>query len=97
MEYKINRAVVIKQLSLPAASWLGSESPYSQTVTGLGTTANSKVDIQIDAAAYNTMVDSGTGAIYVANDNGTITAYALGDKPTADITLQVAISEVVKG
>ena len=97
MEYKINRAVVIKQLSLPAASWLGSESPYSQTVTGLGTTANSKVDIQIDTAAYNTMVDSGTGAIYVANDNGTITAYALGDKPTADITLQVAISEVVKG
>ena len=97
MEYKINRAVVIKQLSLPAASWLGSESPYSQTVTGLGTTANSKVDIQIDTAAYNTMVDSGTGAIYVANDNGTITAYALGDKPTADITVQVAISEVVKG
>lgn len=97
MEYKINRAVVIKQLSLPAASWLGSESPYSQTVTGLGTTANSKVDIQIDTTAYNTMVDSGTGAIYVANDNGTITAYALGDKPTADITVQVAISEVVTG
>ena len=55
------------------------------------------MDIQIDNAAYNTMVDSGTGAIYVANDNGTITAYALGDKPTSDITVQVAISEVVKG
>ena len=97
MEYKINKAVIIKQLSLPAASWIGSESPYSQVITGLGTTANSKVDVQIDAAAYNTMVDSGTGAIYIANNNGIITVYALGEKPGTDITVQVSIVEVVTG
>lgn len=94
MEYKINRAVVIKQLSLPAASWLGSESPYSQTVTGLGTTANSKVDIQMDATALGVLIDSGTSAIWMENNNGTITAKCIGDKPNADMTVQVTITEV---
>ena len=97
MEYKINRTFVVKQITLPAASWMGAESPYSQTISGLGTTASSKIDLQIDSAAYGIMLDSGTGAIFVANENGSIVAYALGDKPNADLTLQATISEVVTG
>jgi hypothetical protein len=97
MEYKINRAVVIKQLSLPAASWLGSESPYSQTVTGLGTTANSKVDIQMDATALGVILDSGTSALWIENNNGTLTAKAMGEKPNADMAVQVMITEIING
>lgn len=93
MEYKINRAVVIKQLSLPAASWTGS-GPYTQTVTITGITVNSKVDIQMDATSLGVLIDSGTYAIWMENNNGTITAKVLGDKPSADMTVQVTITEV---
>lgn len=94
MEYKINRAFVVKQISLPAASWMGAESPYTQTVTISGITANSKVDIQMDAASLGVLIDSGTSAIWMENNNGTITAKCIGDKPNADMTVQVTITEV---
>ena len=93
MEYKINRAVVIKQLSLPAASWTGS-GPYTKTVTITGITVNSKVDIQMDETALGVLIDSGTSAIWMENNNGTITAKCIGDKPNADMTVQVTITEV---
>lgn len=94
MEYKINRTFVVKQISLPAASWMGAESPYSQTISGLGATANSKVDIQMDATSLGVLIDSGTSAIWMENNNGTITAKVLGEKPSADMTVQVTITEV---
>lgn len=94
MEYKINRAFVVKQISLPAASWMGAESPYTQTVIISGITANSKVDIQMDATSLGVLIDSGTSAIWMENNNGTITAKCIGDKPSADMTVQVTITEV---
>lgn len=94
MEYKINRAFVVKQISLPAASWMGAESPYTQTVTISGITANSKVDIQMDATSLGVLIDSGTSAIWMENNNGTITAKVLGEKPSADMTVQVTTTEV---
>ena len=94
MEYKINRTFVVKQISLPAASWMGAESPYTQTVTISGITANSKVDIQMDATSLGVLIDSGTSAIWMENNNGTITAKCIGDKPNADMTVQVTITEV---
>ena len=94
MEYKINRAFVVKQISLPAASWMGAESPYTQTVTISGITVNSKVDIQMDATSLGVLIDSGTSAIWMENSNGMITAKCIGDKPNADMTVQVTITEV---
>ena len=69
-------------LTLLAASWTGSASPYTQ------------VDIQADAAAIQQMLDDGTNAIYIANNNGTFTAYAVGEKPTADLSVQVTVYDV---
>ena len=90
----INACKVKKNtLSLPTASWAGS-GPYTQTVTITGITVNSKVDLQMDSTAIGVMVDSGTTAIYIANNNGTLTAYAVGEKPTADLSVQVTITEV---
>lgn len=80
-------------LSLPTASWTGS-GPYTQTVTITGTTVNSKVDIQMDATALGVLIDSGTSAMWMENNNGTITAKVLGEKPNADMTVQVTITEV---
>lgn len=83
---KVKRASV----TLPTASW----SNLSQTVTISGITVNSKVDIQMDATSLGVLIDSGTSAIWMENNNGTITAKCIGDKPSADMTVQVTITEV---
>ena len=83
---KVKRASV----TLPTASW----SNLSQTVTISGITVNSKVDIQMDATSLGVLIDSGTSAIWMENSNGTITAKVLGEKPSADMTVQVTITEV---
>lgn len=90
----INACKVKKNtLTLPTASWTGS-GPYTQTVTITGITVNSKVDIQMDANSLGVLIDSGTSAIWMENNNGTITAKCIGDKPSADMTVQVTITEV---
>ena len=90
----INACKVKKNtISLPTASWTGS-GPYTQTVTITGITVNSKVDIQMDATALGVLIDSGTSAIWVENNNGTLTAKALGEKPNANLSVQVTITEV---
>lgn len=81
-------------LTLAAASWTGSESPYTQGVTITSGTATSQADIQADAAAIQQMLDDGTNAIYIANNNGTFTAYAVGEKPTANLNIQVTVYDV---
>ena len=81
-------------LTLAAASWTGSASPYTQGVTITGGTATSQADIQADATAIQQMLDDGTNAIYIANNNGTFTAYAVGEKPTADLSVQVTVHDV---
>ena len=90
----INACKVKKNtLSLPTASWAGS-GPYTQTVTITGITVNSKVDIQMDATALGVLIDSGTSAIWIENNNGTLTAKAMGEKPNANLSVQVTITEV---
>lgn len=81
-------------VTLTAAGWEGTASPYTQTVTLSGITANSKVDIQMDATSLGVLIDSGTSAIWMENNNGTITAKCIGEKPNADMTVQVTITEV---
>lgn len=84
--YMVRKATV----TLPTASW----ENLSQAVTISGVTVNSKVDIQFGSDAMATLIDSGTSAIWMENNNGTITAKVLGEKPSADMTVQVTITEV---
>lgn len=86
-------AIKTATVTLPVASWTGSASPYSQTVTINGATANSRIDIDPDTTVMNGAMDGGYGLVF-GNNAGTITAYAVGDKPTAAITVQVSITEV---
>ena len=77
-----------------STGWTGDTSPYTQTVTISGITVNSKVDLQPDSTAIAQMTDDGTVALYITNDNGTLTAYAVGEKPTVALTIQATITEV---
>lgn len=76
-------------------TWSGN-GPYTQTVTvsGYTVTANTKVDLQPDATAIAQMISDGVNALYVVNNNGTLTAYAVGAAPTVALTVQVICTEV---
>lgn len=78
-----------------STSWTGSSSPYTQTVNVVGYTvsSNTKVDLYADSTVINSMVSSGTNTIMVINNNGTLTAYAIGGKPTSALTVQACIYE----
>ena len=81
-------------ISLLAANWTGSANPYSQVVTVNGATANSKIDLQPTALQIVELQNSDI-ALMADNNDGVITVYALGGKPTVDYTMQVLITEVV--
>lgn len=83
-----------KSISL-STTWSGS-GPYTQTVTisGYTITANSKVDLQPDSTALARMISDGVNALYISNNNGTLTAYAIGAAPTAALSIQCTITEV---
>ena len=85
--------IVKDSIALTATGWTGEEV-FTQTVTISGTTANSKIDLQADSEVLLQLINDSVSALYVKNDNGVCTAYAVGAAPTVDITVQVTITEV---
>ena len=77
-----------------STSWGGSGTTYTQNVTISGGTAKSKVDLQPNDTVLNQLIKDGVSALYISNNNGTFTAYAIGAKPTANLTIQITITEV---
>ena len=80
-------------VTLTAAGWTGS-GPYTQSISVEGATATSRVDMQPDETVLAQMLDDGVNALFIKNDNGALTAVAMGAAPTADLTVQVTITEV---
>ena len=80
-------------ISIPTSGWSGS-GPWTRTISITGGTASSMVDIQSSEAVINTMIESGTTALFIKNDSGVFTLVAIGAIPNAAITLQVSITEV---
>lgn len=80
-------------LSLPV-SWTEADGYYTQTVTITGGTANTKVGLTANYTTILQMVDDGTTALYVENNNGVFTAYAVGEAPTVALSVYATLSEV---
>jgi len=78
---------------LLASNWEGSESPYTQIVTIEGVTERSKVDLQPSVAQLEIFHDKDI-AFSTENDDGVVTVFAVGDKPTQDYTIQATVTEV---
>ena len=81
-----------REVVLSASAWDNKTIP-TQTVS-IEVNENDKIDIQPDGNVINQMLNDGVVAIYFGNENGVVTAYSVGAKPTADITVQVTLSEV---
>ena len=67
---------------------------FTQAITIPDATANSKVSLQPDATVINQMLSDGVLALYIVNDYGALTAYAIGAAPTVELTVQVTIADV---
>lgn len=84
-------AITLGSITLTAAGW-STEEPYSQAAALAGLTAGSLVTLHPTAAQLMALQEAGVTALTAANANGTLTVYALGAAPAADLTLQVTIT-----
>lgn len=84
-------AITLGSVVLSAAGW-STEEPYSQAAALAGLTAGSLVTLHPTAAQLMALQEAGVTALTAANANGTLTVYALGAAPAADLTLQITIT-----
>lgn len=77
-------------------SWTGSD-PYTQIVTlsGLDITGTTRVDACADGDTIAALKSYGVRQLYISNDGGTLTAVAIGGRPTAAVTIQVYVTDVI--
>ncbi len=87
-------AAKLTNITLLASDWKGGESPYSQVVTVEGVSINSMVNLQPSVEQLEIFHDKDI-AFTTENDGGVVTVYAIGDRPTADYTIQATILEVI--
>ena len=84
----------LTSITMSAASWSGTSNPYSQVVTCNGVNVNSKLDLQPTPAQIVELQDAEI-SLMATNNNGVVTVWAIGNKPTSDYTMDVLITEVV--
>lgn len=89
----VGTTVLLTEVTLLASEWTGTESPYAQVVTIEGITKYCKVDLQPSVEQLQIFHEKDL-AFVTENEDGVVTVYAVGDKPTADYTIQATIMEV---
>ena len=83
----------LTSVTMLAANWSNGSNPWSQVVACNGVNVNSKLDLQPTPAQIVEMQDAEI-SLMLTNTNGTVTAWAIGNKPTSDYTMDVLITEV---
>lgn len=73
-------------------SWAGSGAgPYTQNVVIHTAAANSKIDLQPDETALRQLASDGVTSLWIENDNGVMTARAMGGCPSVPLTIQCTV------
>ena len=83
----------LSSITLLASAWKGSDSLYYQGVVIKGVTPYSKVDL-LPSVEQLAIFHNKDVAFVTENEDGIVTVYAIGVKPTQDYTMQVQITEV---
>ena len=81
------------EVTLLASAWVGQDRLYSQVVNIEGVTENSQVDLTPDIQQLMVFYEKDLTFV-TENEDGVVTVYAIGQKPTNDYTIQVTITEV---
>lgn len=76
-----------------STTWQG-EGPFTQAVIISDGTEHSKIDLQPDAETLAQLIEDGVTALFIENDDGVFTAYAIGAAPTAALEVQYTRMEV---
>lgn len=84
----------LEQITLPASSWKGGESPYSQVVDVDSVSIRSQINLQLSVEQTEELCRFGI-AFTTENNDGEVTVFAIGNKPTRDYTIQATVTEVV--
>ena len=84
---------VISSITLPASAWVGTGKLYSQVAPLAGITENSQVDLTPSVEQLVVFYEKDVTFV-TENDDGVLTVYVIGQKPTNDYTIQVTITEV---
>ena len=88
-----NNDIRVANINLLAANWVGTSNPYSQVVEIDGVTPYSQVDLTPDVQQLVVFYEKDLTFV-TENEDGVVTVYAIGQKPTNDYTIQVTITEV---
>lgn len=83
----------IGYVDLLASKWAGKGNLYFQEVTVYGVTENSQVDLTPSVEQLAVFYEKDLSFV-TENEDGVVTVYAIGQKPTNDYTIQVTITEV---
>lgn len=83
----------LTSITMPASGWQGSSNPYSQVVACNGVNVNSKLDLQ-PTPTQIVELQYAEISLMLTNNNGVVTAWAIGGKPTKNYTMDVLITEV---
>ena len=94
----LDNQIVVFSRTLTSSGW---NSNNEQTITlpsSYTVTSDVIADTEIDSTAYNQLCADGCGGIYISSERSgstlTLTAHALNNKPTANVTIQVTLTKV---
>lgn len=85
----------VTDIVMKVDSWHGGEGMWSQIVEVEAASPFSKIDLQ-PGAEQLLILQKIEAAMTVENAAGVITVYITGNKPKTDITIQAAITEVIR-
>lgn len=81
-------------VTLKSSAWkTNADGLHSQVVTIAGVTPYSKVDL-LPSVEQLAVFHNKDVAFVTENEDGVVTVFAIGDKPTMDYTMQISITEV---
>ena len=90
----LKKVAKVSEVTLYAANWEGSNGLYSQIVAVEGVTERSQVDLTPNVDQLVIFHDKDLTFV-TENEDGVVTVYAIGQKPTSDYTIQVTLTEVM--